>query len=98
MIEQSSCVLTRGFPSREIRAFKKKKKKKQLSRLLLGSPRCFFNNYSVHCCAHITLRPAAHTRQTAEFVAIAVVFSSQIRFYRDRNCSCPGEFVSRLRV
>lgn len=47
--------------------------KNLLSRLLLGSPRCFFNNYSVHCCAHITLG-RSRTRDNGEFVAIAVMF------------------------
>lgn len=43
------------------------------SRPLFGSPRCFFNNYSVHCCAHIMLG-RSRTRDNAEFGAISAMF------------------------
>lgn len=39
----------------------------------LGSPRCCFNNYSVHCCAHIALRAGGAHETTLSFRVIGVV-------------------------
>lgn len=58
----------KAFSSWEIQAYKN-----LLIRPLRGSPRCFFNNYSVHCCGHI-MQGRCYTRNNADSVAIAVVF------------------------